>query len=297
VPLSAPYVTAPEFVEWPTFLDVLNLKSGDPRLAYQQSTLNKLLLTASAWCDNVADLGAEGTLTAHTRVENKRMRPDRYGRLLWHPDHVPFVSLEALSYGARIGQLTTYLVPPIFPEDERSVVIDLQAGTSIWTGSLQFGFPGNAGQIYTSWQYTAGYPNALLTAPVAEGGVLLPLSDVTGVQPGQSLRVYDPGLDENVTVALSWVPMTGPGVLPLAAPLLNTHTVAGPVRVSAMALNVMEAAVLYTIALLMRPDSQAEDAFPDMPGGVSTRLTDARKDGAGLVREAERLLQSYRRVI
>jgi hypothetical protein len=293
--LSAPYATTAEFVEWPTFLDLLNLRSGDPQLAHQTAVLNKILLTASGWCDNYVNLGDTGTLAAHTRTERKRMRPDRNGRLLWHPDHAPFISLEALSYGSYIGQQTTYLAPPVFPEDNRNIVVDLQAGTSAWAGSLQFGVPRSSRELYTTWQYTAGYPNALLTAPVAAGVASLPLSDVTGIQAGLSMRIYDPGLDENVTVASSWVQSVGPGTVPLTTGVINTHT--GPTRASTMTSDVFEATLLYTVALLMRPDTKAEDAFPNMHGGVSTRLGDSRQDGAGLVCEAKRLLDSYRRTI
>lgn len=298
-PSVVPYVTTAEFVEWPTFLDLLNLRSGDPQLTHQTSVLNKTLLTASTWCDSYVDLGAgaDATLAAHTRVENKRMRPDRAGRLLLHPDHIPFVSLESIAYGRYLGGMTAYTSPPVFVEDGRSVVLDVGKSGGSWSGSLQFGVSSSAGELYTSWSYTAGFPNALLTGPVAAGGQLLPVSDVTGIQPGQQLRVFDPGLDESVIVSTFWAATVGPAILPLTSGLLHNHTLAQPVRVSVMPLDIFEACALYTIALLMRPDTKAEDAFPDMKGGVSTRLADSRADGSGLVGQARELLESYRRVI
>lgn len=297
MPLTVPYCTTAEFVEYPTLLDLLNLRSGDPQLTHQTAVLNKILLVASGWCDSTVNMGAEATLTAHTRVENKRIQPDRYGRLLLHPNHIPFISLESVAYGRSLTQLTTVIAPPVFTEDERNVVVDISRATTAWSGSLNFGGPVVGTELLTTWNYTAGYVNTLLTAGVPAGGVLLPVTDVIGVQPGQGLRIFDPGLDETVTIAPSWVPSTGPGTLPLTTGLQHAHTVTGPVRVSAMGFDILEATVLYTISLLMRPESTAEDAFPDMPGGISTRLADARRDGSGLVGQARQLLASYRRTI
>ena len=293
--LTVPYVTTAELVEYPTFLDLLNLRSGDAQLAHQTAVLNKILLMASQFCDNYCEMGADGTLTAHTRTENKRMRPDRHGRLLWHPDHVPVIDLTSVAYGRTLGSLTTYTNPPKFVEDQRQVVVDLQASSASWTGSLQFGSPPPGAELYTTWVYTAGYPNTLLTANAAAGATSLSVADAVGVQPGQTLRIFDPGQDENITIAGTWAPATGPATLPLAAGLLNTHTTANPVRVSAMAEDILQAAIYYATSMLMRPDTQAEDAFPDMRGGISTRLADSRKDGSGLVFEAQHLLETYRR--
>lgn len=294
--LTVPYVTTAEFVEYPTFLDLLNLRSGDTQLAHQTAVLNKILLMASQWCDNYCEMGADGTLTAHTRVENKRMRPNRYGQFLWHPDHIPLVSLQSVAYGRTMAQQTVYTSPTIFIEDGRSAVVDLQAGTAQWSGQLQFGPPAVGVELYTTWNYTAGYPNTLLASSVSAGAMSLSVADVTGVQPGQTLRIYDPGLDESVVVGSNWVPTTGSAILPLAAGTLNAHNTTGPVRVSAMGSDVLQASAYYAISMLMRPDTQAEDAFPDMRGGVSTRLADSRKDGSGLVFEAQHLLEPYRRV-
>lgn len=295
--LSVPYMSTAEFVEWPTFLDLLNLRSGDTSLTDQTATLNKILLSASAWVDNYCEMGADGSLTAHARTENKRMRPDRWGRFLWHPDHTPLISLTSMGYGTTIGSLTTYTAPAVFVEDARTAVVDLQAGNAQWSGSLQFGAPSAGGEVYTTWSYLAGYPNTLLTTTANAGATSLQLSEVMGIQAGQTLRVYDPGFDESITVASAWTPTTGPASIPLASGLLNGHATGAPVRVSAIPQDVFQATGLYAIALLMRPDTAAEDAFPDMRGGISTRLADSRKDGSGLVFEAQHLLEPYRRVI
>lgn len=246
--------------------------------------------------DNYCEFSAGGTLAAHSRTENKRMRPDRYGRLYWHPDHSPLISLQSVSYGRTIGSMTTFTNLTPFIEDDRTVVLDMQSGTSSWTGQLQFGTPAPGAQLYTTWTYLAGYPNTLLTGAVTAGATTIPIADAIGIVPGQTLRIFDPGADESIAVGSTWVPTTGPASLTLASGVLNAHPNYDPVRVSALPYDVMQACLYYSIAMLMRPDTTAEDAFPDMKGGASTRLTDSRRDGSGLVFEAQHLLEPYRRV-
>lgn len=293
--LTVPYATWQEILEFPTFLDLLDLRSNDALEADQRAILTKVLLAASTFCDNYVEMGAGGTLSAHSKTESLRIRPDRYGRFYFHPSHTPFISLQSLSYGRTIGSMTTYTNLASFVEDDRTVVIDLQAGTSSWTGSLQFGTPAPGAQMFSTWTYLAGYPNTLLTGAVTAGATSIPIADAIGIVPGQSMKVFDPGSDEPVTVSSTWVPTTGPATLQLASPLLYAHPNYYPVRVSAMGHDIFQATVYYAIAMLMRPDSQAEDAFPDLRSGASTRLTDSRRDGSGLIFECEHLLEPYRR--
>ena len=295
--LTVPYVTVSEIIEYPTFLDLLDLRSGDPLESHQYAILNKMLMLSSAWCDSYVEMGTpDGTLSAHTHTDNKRMRPDRYGRLLFTPTHTPFVSLQSLSYGSAIGTQTVFPTPSVFVEDNRSVIVDLQSGTTAWSGSLQFGIPTQGAPLFTSWTYIAGFPNTLLASNVSVGATSLPVLDVIGIQPGQSLKIFDPDLDETITISNSWVPTTGPASLPLRSPLLNAHVTTDPVRVSAMGHDIFEACIYYAIAMLIRPDTAAEDTFPDLRGGTSTRLADSRKDGSGLIGEAMELLEPYRRI-
>lgn len=296
--LTVPYCTWPEFVSHPTFLDTLDLSAGDALEAHQRAVLTRILLMASTFCDNYCELGEpDGTLTAHSRTENLRMRVDRHGRLLWHPQHIPFISLQSMSYGQTVGSMATITAPQVFPEDSHTVVMDFATGQMSWTGSLQFGSPGPSASLLTSWNYLAGFPNTLLTGAVTQGAVSIPIADATGIVPGQTLKIFDPGADETITVSSNWVPTTGPASLTLASGLLNAHPNYDPVRVSAMGMDIFEACVNYSIALLLRPDATDEDAFPDLRGGASTRLSDSRKDGSGLIWEAQHLLEPLRRVV
>ena len=56
------------------------------------------------------------------------------------------------------------------------------------------------------------------------------------------------------------------------------------------------AVINYAISQLMRPDTAAEDAYPDTHHASGTRQADSRQDGSGLVAESERILEKYRRI-
>lgn len=293
--ILVPYASFAEFKAYPTFLDLLNLRSGDTSLADQNDELNNVLLTASEWVDNYVELGAGATLTAHVRTEYARLRPDRWGRLSYHPNHIPVISVTSLAYGRTMGTMTTFTTPTVWIEDGRHMVADLQAGSSQWSGMLQLGPPAAGVEMYTVWTYIAGYPNTLLSASITAGATSLVVGDATGITPGLVMRVWNPGAEEAVTVASGYTTGT---TIPLAAPTANGHTVTAtnPIRVSAMGKDIREAAILYAIALLMRPDTAREDAFPDSRHGASTRLGDSRQDGSGLIFEAQHLLEPYRRI-
>lgn len=115
--------------------------------------LDEILHKASAWCDSYLNVS---TLYAHSHCESKQMLPDRDGRLLWRPEHTPFIHLESLSYGRSPEALTTYREPAVVLENDRTVVVDPRSLTVSWSGSLQFGIPSD--ELFTIWRYRAGYP-------------------------------------------------------------------------------------------------------------------------------------------
>ncbi|MGH3827310.1 MAG: hypothetical protein ACRDQX_09075 [Pseudonocardiaceae bacterium] len=275
----------------------MNIASGDTVLAHQVATLTRLLLISSNYIDNYCEMGPAGSLSAHARTENLRLRADRYGRLRFHPSSIPFIALTSLSYGGTLGQQTTYTGVQSFVEDGRTVIIDAQPSNTGWAGPLQFGALSPSRELLTTVSYTAGYVNTLLAADATAGASMLPVLDATGIQPSQALRVFDPPAgDETIQVTGTYVPSTGPTTLPLTTGLVNPHVTANPVRVSAMPDDVTQACIFYTIAMLMRPESTAESAFPDMKG-LDTRIADSRRDGSGLVFEVSHLLEPYRRII
>ena len=100
------------------------------------------------------EVGLSGGAT-DAYVETTRLRPDRDGLLRWRPKHIPLVSVQSLSCGPTLSQLTTYSSPDFTLEDERTVVVDLTSSTARWTGALQSGIAVD-GLLYVILCYLAG---------------------------------------------------------------------------------------------------------------------------------------------
>lgn len=292
--ITLPYVTTASFKAYPTFLDVMNLRPGDPSLSDQDDELFNILLKSSAWVDNYTEMGAgDGTLAAHVRVENTRVRVARDGRISYHPNHVPITALTALSTGVSPNSLTPVVdLTNLWLEDNRQIV-GFPGGQSAPTfGVLQFGNATTTTELYTQWTYVAGYANTLLAATANSGTSSIQVQDATGIVKGSVLRIWDPGNEEAITVAASY---SGGTTLPLAAALKNTHANTVPTGVSGLPADVHLATILYAAALLQRPDSDEEDTYPSTQVRPNARVGKTT-DGSGFVMEAQHLLEPYRRV-
>lgn len=287
IPIVEPYLTVATFKAYPTYLDLQNLRSGDSALAHQDAELYNMLLRASSWAYDQCDQ----PLHAHTLTENTRLRPDREGRLKFHSPHNPVKALTALSYGYSPDSMQAVTdLSSQWIEDDRQISLAVTRLGGAFT-SIQFGSPSAGTQVYTRWTVTAGYVSTVLAADVALGATSVTVKDPTGLVAGDVLRIWEPGLEEAVTVAPSYV--TGSTTVPLTTGLANLHT--SGAGISQMPAAVQQAVVNYAVALLLRPDTAKEDAFPDARVDVATRGDDSRQDGSGLVAEAVRLLRKYHR--
>lgn len=294
--LLNPYVTVAEFRSHPTFLDTLNLRSGDTNLTDQDDELRNILLMSSAMADNYIEHGiatagtSAGMLQVHSKTERVRCRIDRMGQVKYHPNHFPVVNVTALSYGYTPDQLQPVTLPsPVWIEEDRQVVIPLTPAAGL--ANLQFGTPVYSTEVYTQWTYLAGYVNTLLGGAVAQGATTLPVTDATGVVAGGVYRIWDPGNEEAVTVANTY---TSGLNIPLVAGLQFAHGTTTPVGISALPYDIHLAVILYACALLMRPDTEAEDVFPSSKVDPNTNAGD-KHDGSGFINQAQELLEPYRR--
>ena len=280
---TVPYLTTATFKAYPTYLDLQNLVSGDSNAAHQDAELYNMLLRATNWAIGQCNQ----PLHAHARTENRRLRPDRQGRLKWHPSDNPVKQLTALSYGYLPNALTAVAdLTGVWIESDRQIVFPLAPLSPQW-GALQFGPPPGQAEVYTTWTYVAGYVVTTLAGAANAGLSSLTVKDPTGIVAGDTLRIWEPGVEEAVTVAGSYI--AGSTTVPLTANLANSHT--SGAGISQLPADAQQAVVNYTCALLLRPDTTKEDAFPDANVSVSTRTDDSRKDGTGLVAEAIRLLR------
>lgn len=292
---TVPYVSAAAFRAHPTYLDTLglNVDSTDPDA--QTAELTNLLLAASDWADSELDqpLGAH----LHTQTERIFVGSDQLLKL--HADHGPVLQVVSFGYGYAPTALTVLTTPTVWVEQDTNIVVSLAtAGTVAWAGSLQFGSPGVGGDLFTQAVYVAGHAATVLADSAEAGDTTLSVADPTGIMPGGRYRIWDPGLEETVTVDPAWIP-PDPSALPsttavtLLQPLRNAH--ARDHDFSGVPADLRRAVVLHTMSQLMRPGTKDEDEYPDNATS-STRTEDSRPTGMGLLKEARRTLANYARV-
>lgn len=292
---SIPYVSAASFKAHPTYLDLDDLRSGSASDADQTAELVNLLLMSSDWADNRANQN----LGAHTVTQNCRARIDRYGNLKIHADNTPVISVTSVAYGWSPTALTTISPVSAWVEDGKQIVIPLGGAGGSWSGSLQFGSAAPGGEVFVQLVYVAGWVATQLTASSLSGATSLVAADPTGIVPGGTYRIWEPGSEEDVTVSPAWVPPSAavpvvPVSVTLASPTLYAHSEAHDF--SGMPSDMRLAVTNYAVSALMRPDTAVEDSYPDTSLASGTRQTDPRRDGSGLVVEAERILSRYMRV-
>lgn len=282
--LTAPYVTPAEFTAHPTYLDLDDLRNGNSDPEAQTAELVNLLLAASAWVDNTANQ----PVGAHEVTTTTRGRLDREGVLRVHAHHTPVLDVTSLAYGTTPFNLS--------PEQAPRWVVEGDSGNVAFYTGRQYP-PGQ--WLTVQWSYVAGYVCTTLTEGSLAGATALTVTDPTGILPGGTYRLWEPGAEESVTVSADYTPppVTGPPTVtrvPLAAPTRYEHTAGA--GVSQVPADLRLAVILYTVSLLMRPDTAAEDSYPDTSLSSNTRSADPRQTGKGLVAEAERIVASYARI-
>lgn len=287
--LTIPYVTVGEFRFHPTFLDSNNLVSSGTQ-AQQDSALNTALLTASQWADQHL-FGHDGTIAAHTRVENARIRPDRYGRLRYHPEHIPVLSVTSLATGGDPTSLTSTADPSVWVEQDGRILVAYLAGTGTGLDRFQFGRTvACRDELLVTWTYVAGYPATQLSANASSGAGMVTVLDATGITQGTVLRLWTPGLEEAVTVAsVSGTSLT------LTANLANAHQAGDSIQ--ALPPTIREAVINKAICELLRPNASAQQQPRSGIASTSTSTDPARSSGGGRYHEkACGLLRPFHRV-
>lgn len=278
---TAPYVTAAEFTAHPTYLDVDDLRSGSSSASDQVAALTNILLMASAWADDQCFQ----PLGAHLVSANVRARTNADGDLQLAPKNGPVLYVASVAYGTRPTQLAVASnLADAWTEDG-------------WLTLLPVGAPSTT--LFVQWSCVAGFVSTALTAAASVGATSLTVADPTGILPGVTYRLWEPGVEESVAVSSTFTPpaVTSPPTvtsIPLAAPTLFPH--AAGAGWSGMPADVRLAVINYAVSQLMRPDTAAEDSYPDTQLTTGTRATDPRRDGSGLVAEAQRILVPFARV-
>ena len=287
--LDYPYVTVAEFKKHPHYLDLDNLLVGEPG-ALQDSTVREALLFASTWADTELDM----PLGAHVRTENARVRPDRHGRLLYHPEHSPVIKVASIATGGDPESMDEVTDPTVWTEQDGRIVIAYGpgAGTAGIT-SLQFGRPPAGGELLVRWTYVAGYPATQLGADATAGVSALTVRSTVGMTTGTVLRLWTPGSEEAVTV----LAVTGLTSVTLASPTLGDHQ--SGMTCSALPPDARMAIIKMACAKLLKKGPLAEMAgrTPKGPSPHASSGDPKRTTAAGNYHQgACGLLASYKRV-
>ncbi len=247
---STPYITVAEFEAAPTGLDLSQLVAGGSG-ASQTEAVAELIAGASSLVDQHCTGAAWGSITATQNTENNRIRLDRKG--VWHVNtkFFPVIAVSAFSVGATPGEMEAI---PLTSEncwiEERGFAV-YDSGlpmTTIQGAPLQLGPPTRPGdEALGQWTYVNGWPNTLLSGPVAAGASDISLVNLTGIFPGTQLTIWDAPDDEPIVVSSTW---GGTNPVTLANPVLNAH--ASGVSVSALPRTVKLATILIASALVKR---------------------------------------------
>jgi hypothetical protein len=301
--LTSPYITVPEFLAAPTWLDNQDLIPGGSG-TQQSAELYNALLRASGWACRIT----EQRLDAHTVIWQDRVPVDRWGNIYLVPPENPVRQVNALAYGSDFQNLS--LISNLQSQlwihgDQKSFIVSQVPNGGAYLGSLQFGGtrPG-ADSVYVQYSYVSGYCSTTLTAAASAAATSITVADPTGLQPpltggllgtipGSVARIWDPAYEEAVQVATGWTAGTNP--VTLASGLLNAHS-AGT-GVSELPPEVHQAVQELAVALLMREDVSGEEPYAGSPFGPSMRESHSGGKAGGLVDHAREVLLRYRPMV
>jgi hypothetical protein len=304
--LTTPYVTVPEFLATPTWLDSQDLIPGG-NATQQTNELYNVLLRASAWACRIA----EQPLHAHTVIWQDRVPVDRWGDIYITPPHNPVRHVNALAYGSDFQNLSLIsgLQAQLWIDgDGRAFQVSQMPNGGSYLGSLQFGGtrPG-ADILYVQYSYVAGYCATTLTAAASSGASSLTVADPTGLQapvtggligtvPGSTVRIWDPlnptastGGEEAAQVASGW---NGANPVTLASSLANAHPIGA--GVSELPPEIHTAVSELAIGLLCREDVTDEEPYGGTPFGPTVRQSHSGGKAGGLIDHAREVLLRYR---
>lgn len=300
--LTSPYVSVPEFLAAPTWLDNQDLIPGGTK-DQQTDELYNVLLRASGWASRIA----EQPLHAHTVIWQDRCPVDKWGNIYIVPPHNPVRQVNAIAYGSSFQNLSliSNLQAQLWIEDQKTIIVSQVPNGGAYLGSLQFGGtrPG-ADSVYVQYSYVAGFCTTTMTAAANAAASQVTVADPTGLQPpvtggllgtipGSVARIWDPGLEEAVQVATGWTAGTNP--VQLASPLQNNHGAGA--SLSEFPPEVHQAIYELAIGYLCRDDVSDEEPYSSSPFGPTLRESHSGGKAGGIIDNAREVLLRYRPLV
>lgn len=272
------YATTQEFLDHPTGINVDNLVTGGTQTA-QTDELNLLLQGAS----NALDVWCFHPLYAHTTTETTRSGPNSDGTLPVRLKDWPIASITSAQWrqtAANSWQTININQVELYP--------DLSDGHEYIAADADYGLIYGWGQPSFTVQttYVAGYPNMVLTANALQGATSLTVDNTLGVNPGDTVKIYD-GTNYEEVVVSSTVTI-GTTTLPLETGTLYAHNTG--IRVSEVPDAITLSAILYAGYLIKE---RRAGSATTMRGSIQP-LNVINSEDMQLVRQ---FLQPFRRVI
>lgn len=242
---STPYLTANEYRNAPTAIDIDNLvfNSTDPDV--QDSELVNVIARASSWVDTYCNqvLGA----TEETETQRSRIRGD--GTIRFHPRYSPIIALTNIEYGNYPNNLIVASDPSVCWLENSEVIFPYAGLNNVMTsqGPIAFGFPSGQGtEVFLKYTYINGYANTVTATTETAGDTSILVASGKGITAGLELKIYDGMYSETVRVASTYT--FGSTTVPLTYALAYNH--AAGVSISALPPSVKQATILATTAML-----------------------------------------------
>jgi len=281
-----PYITVAEYKNAPTSIDYDNLVVGGNANA-QDAELARVILRASSFLDEYLNQN----LVASSRTETQRTRFTPQGYIELHPYQYPIISLQSFEYGADPNNLVTLTDPSTSWFEEQQIIIPISQLSLTYSsqGPLSFGGAGsNKYQIFTKYNYTAGYVNNAIATATA-GQSFMVVSNATGITAGSMYRIYDGDKSETIYVASNYV--YGSTTVPLTSALTYSH--AAGVTFGNLPTAIKQATILVTTAFLkVRGDNSLTMNITYTP---TTNIEAAQRYGGDIAMALE-MVSLYRRV-
>lgn len=256
-----PYITAAEYKNAPTALQVSNLVVGGNEAA-QNAELSAVIMRASSFMDEYLNQN----LNASQVVETQRVRMTPQGYISLHPNNNPIVALVSFQYGTDPNNLVTLQDPSTAWFENAQVIIPLSQLSLTYSSQGPLAFGGGASpftQLFTKYTYVAGFANTVMS-PANAGDTSIIVMDGAGFVAGQKYKIIEGAKTEMITVDSSYV--FGSNTIPLTTPLGFAHFAGA--TVSNMPAVIKEACILITSALLkVRGDGATMMSITQRPIG------------------------------
>ena len=293
---------APTGLDWSTLAEKLGLTDQDPSSAAQAIEQAFIIDSASEWVANFCEQTRGLQSTQQTEVARiarvahfgTKAWVDSEGTLKFKAEGLPITSVDAMSYAMSPGPLVYNTIAPGSTQitGRHPQMFTISEMSSNWE-PLKFS------AAYLQVQYTAGYPNAVLTAAVTAGAnKTLTVDSTLGMATSNTqnpemltyqsnLRIYDGLLSEDVVVT-SVLDATRITV----ANLVNAHDptsgqgLVGGIGVSGLPRDIKWATIMAATHFARQRGTQAMTMN-------SARGSMASKSAGDLLSEAEFLLEPW----